>query len=317
MARRKFCVVRSVVALSSVALIWGVSGCSRPVKKSTSPPDVVIARDLLEQARASPDVPVAYKALTMKERGALERALPELWELIASGGAASARLEEELGALDLTLEELDHSGQRWLLLREGGEAWRGAGGFLFRLGEVEHEVVLQAPHSFHDRGTGELAYEAFKATSVRGFFFNSLHRHHSYPKRQASTHPADLAHTTRSAFHSLSVSWLERFEAGRIVQLHGFDASGRRGDWDVILSVGVRSEVGVGLDRLRDRLIPLLGATARYPEDVRQLGATSNTLAKWCAARAPGRFVHVELSPAARARFGRHIVQVSRAIVID
>ena len=303
--------------LSSIAMIWCVSGCSRPVKKSTSPPDAVIASDLLEQARAYPDVPVAYKSLTMKERGALERALPELWAQVESGERVDEELVGAFEALDLALQELEHSGQRWVLVYEGGEAWRGTGGFLFRVGEVEHEVILQAPHSFHDRGTGELAYEAFKSTSVRGFFFNSLHRHHNYPKRQASTHPADLAHTTQSAFHSISVSWLERFRSGRIVQLHGFDASGRRGDWDVILSVGVRSESGASLSRLRDRLIPLLGATARYPEDVRQLGATSNTLAKWCAAHAPGRFVHIELSPAARERFGRHIARVSKAIVID
>lgn len=155
------------------------------------------------------------------------------------------------------------------------------------------ELVVQAPHSHYDLGTGALALDVLVRADVRGVMWSTVHRYGALPgeRPEATIHPADVCAQPGSTFQAWSMA-VAATRPVRVVQLHGFG----RGEADVILSSGDPDAPPEGAARVTEALV---GPTSVFGVDTSELGATGNALGR---ALAPGRFLHVELSPGARER---------------
>lgn len=211
----------------------------------------------------------------------------------------ASQLELRAFARDLmTSTASDPSGVLEVL---GDSAGDGQGLMIVRTGGESLPVVLQAPHSFSDIGTGQLAAEIMARSDFRVLLVNTRHRR--AVEVPEGRHPAsDVAHRADSAFHALTLGALDGLERPLLVQLHGF---GRQtvedAAVDVVASCGATDHRAV-LDAFAASLragLPQLGV-ARYPDDISLLGGTTNVQGRALAGRADAAFLHLELSPEAR-----------------
>ena len=225
----------------------GGSGCHQD---AGSPPGEVRYEALLQETRPDPEKWPEYKALSMSERGSIERALPLFYATLRGGGEFSEEVRQGLSAAGLRLTELERGGEKFVLLHEHGPTWRGGGGYLFRRGGVKlgarggepiKEVLIQAPHSFHDHVTGEIGLKVFEQSVARGFFYNTIHRYRARrgERTRDAVHPADMARSEGSVFQLMSEHYLKDIESSRVLQLHGFKSRklARQGI-DVVVSGG-------------------------------------------------------------------------------
>lgn len=182
---------------------------------------------------------------------------------------------------------------------ESPQARRGRGLFAVRPAGGA-ALMIQAPHQYFDRRTGTLARQLFLESNAMTGAWNTAHRY----KGQDS----DLVHMADSYLHAFSRAFADRPGAGRILQLHGFDSDRRRTSAgrraQAILSDGSQHPPET-LARLTACLSERLGIRALlYPRDVRELGATTNTLAADLRRRGFDGFVHLELD----ADLRKHLV---------
>lgn len=177
----------------------------------------------------------------------------------------------------------------------------GRGLLILRVGEVTAPVVLQAPHSFHDIGTGQLAAELMARSDLRALVVNTRHRN-AGGADAGQPPPTDVAHCAESAFHALTQGVLDALERPLLVQLHGFgretvpDAA-----VDVVASCGAAARPAV-LEAFVAAFVevePDLGV-ARYPADISLLGGTTNVQGRLILGRPEAAFLHLEFSPEAR-----------------
>jgi hypothetical protein len=155
------------------------------------------------------------------------------------------------------------------------------------------ELIVQAPHSHFDLRTGDLARDALLAAPIRGAMWNTTHRYRATPDERPEdpVHPADVCDQPASAFQAWSLAAAAARPA-RVVQLHGF----AQGPAAAVLSSGDADRPPV---HLTDAVAAALGEPiAVYGVDTATLGGARNVL----ASALPGRFLHLELAPHARAR---------------
>ncbi len=172
----------------------------------------------------------------------------------------------------------------------------GGGLLVLRCGS-ESNLVVQAPHSRFDLGTGGIAMAAVAMGDVRGGMWNTVHRYRAVPGEQPAdrVHVGDVAHQATSLFHTATLAWAWADPAARFVQLHGFDA--RRSEATAVLSSG-------RVDRPPTPVRAPLAAVLGVPEaevlvfglDQDDLGGTTNVQARALGAAPLPRFLHVELS---------------------
>lgn len=208
-----------------------------------------------------------------------------------------ARVLAEFAGLDLLAIEIGEV--RLWLIAEPAERVRGAGAYLIRIGPAQ-PLLLSAPHSFYDQGTGDIGLAMLlEATdnAPRALFVNTVHRHRQpdgrklelevNPADSANVHEHPLARATRRVLEHMPLT---------IIQLHGYSRDTKAGDPAAILSSGRSSSSAYVRDVTRS-------LRAQLPEfefgifgiDTDRLGGTKNTQAQ--AARDLGRcFVHVELA---------------------
>jgi hypothetical protein len=170
--------------------------------------------------------------------------------------------------------------------------------FVFRLGDAE-EILLQAPHSFYDLGTGAIVAKLFERLPIRGAFFNSAHRYGG-PGIAEEERPdplPDLAHQAHSLFQAATLGSTEAVDSMRVVQIHGFAT--REGE-AAVLTTGSALQPGHIEQALRTQLSglflelgPVVSAAAR-PE----LSGRKNVQGQVLSGRSP--FLHLELSKATR-----------------
>jgi hypothetical protein len=188
-----------------------------------------------------------------------------------------------------------------LLLRERDDARRGGGAYVLRTG-CTSRLVVQAPHTLFDAHTLPIAWAVFARTHARALFVDTVHRYRGAEASASGDHPADVAHADDSLFHAATLGALDALRTPDVVQIHGF--APRSGGADV------RAVVSVGVDRenLRDTALAkraleeaLRGPVLRFPDEIRELGATTNVQGRATRARG-GRFLHVELGAEVRER---------------
>ena len=200
------------------------------------------------------------------------------------------------------LESLALAEPDMMVLTERSDNRKGRGLFAART-EGGAPLMIQAPHQYYDLRTGTIARHLFLESPAVAAAWNTFHRYHR--------NDSDLVHINDSYLHALSRAFADLYSDGRILQLHGFSRSkretkaGRRAE--AILSDG-SDYPPENLARLTECLSQNLGIRALlYPRDVRELGATTNTVAADLRRRGFDGFVHLELDPGLRKRLARDV----------
>jgi len=222
------------------------------------------------------------------------------------------------------------------VLRELRNQRRGAGALVLRVGAAR-PVLVEAPHTFFDKGTLPIAIAVFEAQQARALMINTAHRNLARwmasgaakaSGEPASTDkeaelddddggvdeeedegggddesdannpsPSDVAHAQSSFFLTAHRAMLGALPNAVTVQIHGFQDDKVPGAGAVLSAACSSGDVAGLAARLRHALGD--HQVKIYPSEVQQLGGTQNVEAKAsCGARAP--FFHVELSRTVR-----------------
>lgn len=169
---------------------------------------------------------------------------------------------------------------------------RGGGFYLFRP-KGTTRLMLQAPHAFHDLGTGELALKMFLKEDWQVLGLNTTHRYSiTSPKNKS-----DLAHTPNSFFQQLTHAWCAG--GGTLVQIHGFGGKKRKTlaakGADFIFSQGRRDPQPWMKRWIKGSRIAGLFHIRLYGENVFELGGLQNKQLKACNEVQACRSVHLEI----------------------
>jgi hypothetical protein len=273
------------------------------------------------QLAAQPDLAALYRSARSYDKAtfrfqppaedALRRTralLTHLMKALRPGPPPDALVAEARAAgLELGLTR-DAAGDLWIV-REPDGVRAGGGAFALRPGGAP--LVIEAPHTFYDEGTGEIALALFARLRAGGLFFNTVHR---YSPPDGEQHPADVAHAERTLFAAANQGLLDA-APWTILQVHGF--GGRQPLGPEVRAV-VSDGTGAGgppAARLRAALVRRWGqGTARlYGVDADVLGATTNVEGK-AARKAGATFVHVEMSGDTRKALGRDVAPLADAV---
>jgi len=217
-------------------------------------------------------------------------------------GDRSETVTQGFAALGFELQELGPS-PALLVVREAVGRREGKGTYVLRRDFLQHVVVLQAPHRFHDRGTGVIAARLFEDANFAALAWNDVPRRY---KERGRAVEADLARLDVHHLTGFSRAVVRIHPEARVVQLHGFEPGKRKSDAgseaSIILSDGttapgpiVRAVATCLRAGFPDERVLL------YPDDVSELGGTTNR--QGAAMRAAGStgFLHLEMSSGLRA----------------
>lgn len=229
--------------------------------------------------------PQHYVLPSAATRGALRELVRRLAEA-APGGTLPGDAAERADALGL---RLDVDGPLvWLHDPDGHD--RGAGVLALRLGPLDQELVVEAPHPTTDENTGAITAALFDAGDVRAACIATSNRN-SGP----GSDPADL---TRSWMSVMTLGLADALDRPTFVQLHGFEPD--TSDADAVLSPGVGSvDAATWRTALRAVAVGLGVADVRTGDEVPDLAARDNAQGKLLARRGLP-FWHLELSASTR-----------------
>jgi len=225
----------------------------------------------------------------------------QLGEIARWGSSAAAEaLPVAAGDLGFELRELrparGSAAAPLLWLCEAPDEGRGS---LWLRFASSSPVLLQAPHAFADRGTGQLAAMFMEEGGFHSLQYNTRHRR---AVEGDGTPPTDLAHVEESWFQGLTLGLLDGGEPALLVQLHGFSRETvADGAVDVVVSGGlpaVEEVVDAFILELADQA-PEVGV-ARFPDDIDRLGALSNVQGGSIVSYPAAAFLHLELGPELR-----------------
>lgn len=212
---------------------------------------------------------------------------------------------------------------RWMSLSEQGPSRTGLPQLLWRVPPdhapakaPEGGWILQAPHRFFDRRTGELALALFADPDPRNaevLFLNTKHRYakENGSKKKEAHNPSDVCHNEEHDFSRVTRKVMDMMDSHSIVQLHGFGThKGSRGDALVIVSSGSATAASQSSIELVARLQAHFGTRVLlFPRDTSKLGATTNVQGKISreyaardGIRSESGFLHIEMSPGMRNR---------------
>jgi hypothetical protein len=213
---------------------------------------------------------------------------------------------------NLTPTEL--GGAPAVAVREDPDYRRCGGIYVFRLGEVPRERIVQVPHSFFDVGTLEIGIELATVTQARALFVNTIHRYEggkppSADDDEPQASPADVAHNEQAFFHAFTLAALRALVRPQIIQVHGF-ADGGIADCPsaaVVISAGAAPAGAQEAAQVAARLGALLGGgrVLLFPRDTQRLGAQKNVQGRAASAAAGATFLHIEISRTLRDQLNR------------
>ncbi len=198
---------------------------------------------------------------------------------------------------------VDHA--QWWILQDIRK--QGGGFYVFRH-DGRHNpwpVALQAPHSFHDLRTRELALLLMQQGGFVAAAWNTVHRYGG-GEHSGQHAPADVAHTDNSYFQAFTRAFARRYPHGAILQLHGFVQQKRKTEEgrsaDMVLSTGSMSVTSSLLQLNQCFRQQFIGVSRLFPMDIHELGATTNRNASMLRAMDFTGFVHVEMSAPLRKK---------------
>ncbi|MGD8909270.1 MAG: hypothetical protein PVI92_07965 [Chromatiales bacterium] len=193
------------------------------------------------------------------------------------------------------------NGERMVILKEKPSRCEGRGTFMFRTSGGTSDLI-QIPHRFYDKYTGDIGYRLMNQGEFRLTAWNSIHRY--TPCLDNGSASADLAHTGNNYFTVLAEAVALLSADSRIIQIHGFASSKRKTEAgrtsQIIVSDGTRQpsrKVQVLTSCLRTYFHMRISL---FPWDVNELGATTNQIGVKLREYDHQGFMHIELSKAAR-----------------
>jgi hypothetical protein len=233
-------------------------------------------------------------------------------EALAGRARPSARDLARAHVLELQLVDARDAGGALWVLREAGNRRAGDGLYVFRPGGAP--VCVQAPHTFFDEGTGDIALAVAADLRAVALFANTVHRYAPVVAGAAES-AADVAHAPRSLFRAATEGLLAA-RALPIIQLHGFGPSeALPADAAAVVADGASTRPpDAPAARLRSALAEALARRVLlYGVDAHELGATTNIEGR--AAREAGApFLHVEMSRATRSDAARAATALAGAL---
>lgn len=239
-----------------------------------------------------------------KDRKLLVEALtPVIKNIESPKDADIAKVSSLVKKMNLDFKEYNGAEGHWLILGAAPK-YAGCGYYVFRVGKVEKEIVVQAPHAIYDYGTDTLAKTAFTKMSVRAVFFSDWQRYGSKGAEPDKKSRFDMAHNPNTLFQDLTGLFATISEV-KFVQFHGFAQTTIGGaKVHFVLSSGSRKNSSLFVDRLESELI---GGYSKdivkvFPKNSRLLGGTTNVQGKMLR-KTEIPFVHVEISEFMRQVF--------------
>lgn len=163
---------------------------------------------------------------------------------------------------------------------------------------TDNNIMIQSPHVFYDKYTGEIAEQLF---STGRFYVTAMNSVSRKAKASNSDDTADLAHNDDSYLMRFSIAFAKNNKNNKIIQIHGFSRKKRKTPSgrlaDVIISNGTK-RASLTSKKLFQCLKKQFQEQniLHYPYDVRELGATKNIIAKRLRMMAFDGFVHLEMS---------------------
>ena len=172
---------------------------------------------------------------------------------------------------------------------------RGWGHFL-HAPQRSSSVLLQAPHQFYDLRTGEIAVALFEQGAGKTLAMNSAHR---YSNGKDAPH-TDWAHLPSAPLNAFTRASLNADPTSIVVQVHGYAETKRRSQAgrqsDVIISSGQRWPHPTMLNLAECLQKNTDWNVLRYPQDIGELGGTTNVQGRLMNSLGNPRFIHLELS---------------------
>lgn len=182
------------------------------------------------------------------------------------------------------------------LLHEHKDMRFGRGLYLFDPQAV-HGLFLQLPHSFYDLDTGDIGLKMAQNRGIKMIGWNTVQRY--------AHANADLAHRTGTPFHAMTLAFIRNAPNGRVIQLHGFSNAKRSTTAGesaaIILSTGNPTSCTQDIRQLQECFRENLDLSdpqdiACYPEDILELGATTNDQGQHLRRLGQNHFWHIELN---------------------
>lgn len=211
-------------------------------------------------------------------------------------GESPVKIAEQLAALHLVLYRFEEEGADLLCVAEQNGHKKGRGFYLFRSAKAGRPV-LEAPHGLSDLHTDEIGFRMFTEGMLHAAAFNTLPR--NYVADGASV-DADMAHLPDSYFNAFTRAFVRTAPDGVLIQLHGFEKSkrksGKGAKSDLIVSSGSRRafEPARLFANCLKQKFPF--TTSLYPDDISELGGTTNSQAAIMLEKRRHGFVHIEIS---------------------
>lgn len=248
---------------------------------------------------------VPYIPPRQEEEEALTALVVSLLDVVSSGRMDGfSALQHSASLQRLWVERVVVGPLQFLALTEAPGAARGWGAWIFRVGPAPGEVILQAPHTFFDMGTGPLALEALARHPFRALGFNTVHRGTKAGGEGEEPSDTDVAHNPNHPFQAVTRA-LERLGPLALVQLHGFKSDPETGTATVIVSNGTKDAEAPLRDAVAESLARVLEGVRVYPKDLSALGGTRNVQGKAVRSWNATPFLHLELSGSLRDKLQR------------
>lgn len=197
----------------------------------------------------------------------------------------------------LSMERI--SDKDFLYLQEAIDKRTGRGLFAMRRGDKIKPWLLQAPHAKSDLYTGRIVAQIFSEREFKAAMWNSVPRK-TRVESSLMKMTADMAHLPNTYWQAVTGSFAQQYQNGKIIQIHGYAQSKRKSvagrDSDVIISAGHKTPP-LWVKQYAECLKKSLPVkVSLYPNDVKELGATTNVQGHLLQNLGFNGFLHIELS---------------------
>lgn len=199
----------------------------------------------------------------------------------------SSDLTKAWQEIGFNLVKIKENGQDLTIIYEQPNQKRGRGFYAFK--NLKEGNSLEAPHDGFDLFTGAIAKRLFIDYPLKAAAWNTVSRKQ-----------IDLAHSTGTFFQAFSEAVAVVLPQSYLIQLHGFarkkakTSSGQEAQ--LILSNGTKNPSATVVAMAKCLKNNLTSKTYLYPITVKELGATTNLIAKNLRNLKFHGFIHVEMS---------------------
>ena len=208
-----------------------------------------------------------------------------------------ATLAADWAVLGFQWERVDVNGRTFTVLRERPDQLQGRGFYAFSAA-ADGAPILQAPHPLSDRHTGVIALRLFESGSFTAGAWSTAPRRYETDDDQVVN--ADMAHLPESYWIAFSRAAVRSRPASAVIQWHGFasekrkTAAGRQAG--AIVSAGQQQPTRSAVQTARCLDAVFAEPVLLYPDQIKELGGTTNQIGQVMRALGSTGFVHIELA---------------------